>query len=260
MSRYYFLVAILSLLALAGVAYKYRSPDWKGIVHPRSDISQVTTKRSSSADILNYSGYEAENYYVSTPDGYRLNVVRARNPLIKSKELHDKQPVIFLHGKRSCSEIFVIRLKDAKPRDLSRVNMSFLDESQKLNKALDPDNPSSQTAVSLLLDLGHEVWLLDRRGAPGSLESQQDYTLGDNSLDELDNYWDFSLDEQVRYDLPEVINYVRYVTNKPKVSLVGHSIGGAIILMTLAKYPEIADKGKFSAEHYLIKMSREIRS
>lgn len=59
------------------------------------------------------------------------------------------------------------------------------------------------------------------------------------------NYWNFSLDEQAEHDTPELIDYILSLTNteEPKrVSLVGHSAGGALILMSQIIYPELASK------------------
>lgn len=253
MSKYPLLVALIGLAALAGLAYKNNYYGWTGTKYWRAEnaIELTIDQRPTTAEILNANGYRAENHYISTPDGYHVNVIRANNPKISQQVAQSKRPVVLVHGKQLGSEIFVIRLSGAKPRDLSGVDLSSLDKASKLKKALDPNSPNSQTIASLLLDLGHEVWLMDRRGSPGSLRAQAEWSLEDATHvtrsfadDEPNNYWDFSLDEQAKYDLPELINYVLYVTKQPKLSLVGHSLGGAIILMTLAEYPNMADKGK----------------
>lgn len=58
-------------------------------------------------------------------------------------------------------------------------------------------------------------------------------------------YWNYSMDEQVAHDLPQVITYCLNQTKQEKLILIGHSAGGALILMTLASNQEVAKKGKF---------------
>lgn len=67
------------------------------------------------------------------------------------------------------------------------------------------------------------------------------YKLGLQKLYEP-KFWNYSLDEQARYDVPEVIEYVLRVSNRKKLSVVGHSAGGALTLMAASIRPELAKK------------------
>lgn len=206
-----------------------------------------------TSQLLTKSGYLAEDHYVTTADGYRLNIVRAISPfvvdIVKEQVAH-KQPVLFVHGITSSSLLFIIRLRNAKPRNLIDIDLANFNDQQELNLALDQTSPSSQSVVTLLLDLGHEVWLLSRRGATNS-RTRKDK---DGSWTEIKwsschfgqhNFWNFSLDEQARYDLPRAVEYILKVSNRPKLSLVGHSLGAALILMSLSLDPNLEDKGKW---------------
>lgn len=56
------------------------------------------------------------------------------------------------------------------------------------------------------------------------------------------DFWEYSLDEQATYDIPEAIDYILRVSKRDKLSVIGHSTGGALILMTLADKPQVARK------------------
>lgn len=56
------------------------------------------------------------------------------------------------------------------------------------------------------------------------------------------NYWNFSLDDQAREDLPIVIDFILEKTNRSKLDIAGHSLGGALPLMTMILRPEYQPK------------------
>lgn len=56
------------------------------------------------------------------------------------------------------------------------------------------------------------------------------------------SYWNFSLDEQAKYDLPAVITYVLNKTNSDQVAYVGHSLGNGVMFMLQSEHPEWAQK------------------
>lgn len=55
-------------------------------------------------------------------------------------------------------------------------------------------------------------------------------------------YWNFSLDNQAKYDIPKVIDYIIEISNRSRISIVGHSLGGALPLMTMSEKPEYSKK------------------
>lgn len=57
-------------------------------------------------------------------------------------------------------------------------------------------------------------------------------------------YWNYSFDEQVHGDMPQVVDYVCNETGQEKLILVGHSAGAGLILMTLAAIPELSKKSE----------------
>lgn len=57
-------------------------------------------------------------------------------------------------------------------------------------------------------------------------------------------FWNFSLDEQVEFDIPGAIDFVLEKTGKDKLITFCHSSGGALLLMKLSATPELADKSR----------------
>jgi pimeloyl-ACP methyl ester carboxylesterase len=94
--------------------------------------------------------------------------------------------------------------------------------------------PSDSLAFKLA-DAGYDVWMPNTRG---SLYSQKHLSLQPNEK----AFWAYSLDEQAVVDLPAFIDLALKVTGAPSLTLMGHSQGGILELMTLAARPEYNDK------------------
>lgn len=237
---------------------------------------------ASVADIIQSRGYLAEDHFVTTTDGYILNLVRARNPLVKNK-VH-RNPLLCIHGWTFSAKAFVVNSVNARPKDYSHIDASKM--SLKELDHLFRRDPAKNSLVFTALNFGHEVWLMNRRGSTPSLghsdNNIQAYISPLNNLGGLyskqsvvaskipetnqtdfllfikneqskfthlngiinPKYWDFSFDEQAKYDLPETIDYILDVTEYEHVSIVGHSAGAALALMMLSTKTEYAKKGK----------------
>lgn len=230
----------------------------------------------SARAIIEARGYLAEEHHLITPDGYRILITRATNPLIlKGRSgLESRDPILFIHGILEDSAVFLINsLELDGPNDLSDRNLSDPGEVLRLT-----GEQSAKSLAFLALDFGHEVWLMNRRGSPGSRQKlgnkwslrprskrqTSEQVASEFPLDPilslpgaLTNYgrlpgnfffsfdrdfWGYSFDEQARWDLPLCVDYVRAHTNRSKVATVTHSAGGAILLMALASQPNLAEK------------------
>lgn len=75
---------------------------------------------------------------------------------------------------------------------------------------------------------GYEVWLNNSRGVKYSNRHERD---GEWSLKDR---WNFNWAEMGYYDVPASIEYIREVTDAPKVTLIGHSQGTSQIWYALA--------------------------
>ncbi|XP_020962856.1 triacylglycerol lipase 2 isoform X2 [Arachis duranensis] len=87
--------------------------------------------------------------------------------------------------------------------------------------------PPSQSLAFLLADNGFDVWIANTRGTK---YSRQHISLPTNSSD----YWNWSWDELVAYDLPATFQYVHDQTGQ-KLHYIGHSQGTLIALAALSK-------------------------
>jgi pimeloyl-ACP methyl ester carboxylesterase len=79
-------------------------------------------------------------------------------------------------------------------------------------------NMPNESLPYILADAGYDVWLANNRGN----------TYGRHHVrmtDKDEEFWQFSWDSFVQYDVPDVINYIRTQTGVPTVSYVGHSEG-----------------------------------
>lgn len=253
----------------------------------------------TTSGIVELRGYIAKDHYVTTQDGYILNLVQVLNPLIPNGYIKNKQSILFLHGLMSNANSFLFNTISAKPKNYAHLDASKISK-KKLVKLLDGD-PAANSLVFLTSNFGHNVWLLNRRGSYQSqghtsksrqpfknpienaiqvfaggllkedslhgdhiLKKRQAEIRGNETLlhfgDILLNalkvdlithkkqfnprYWNFSLDEQAKYDIPEVVDYILDFTGDKNLTIVGHSSGGALPLMSLSLYPELNDKSK----------------
>ena len=219
-----------------------------------------------AAEIIRARGYAAEENYLVSRDGYVLQLVHAWNPLLQGNETlaRSRAPILFVHGLMAQANAYVLNSFEARPRD-----WSAQDADQMAREHLLAD-PSSKSLPLLAMNFGHHVWLLNRRGAPGSrqkleprlgagLRRRQQSSLSSyydpwqtltSALGALldfehnlkliplsfdSNFWSYSMDEQAMDDLPLVVEHIGRQSDGSKVALVGHSEGGAIALMALSE-------------------------
>ncbi|KAH6780917.1 Myzus persicae-induced lipase 1 [Perilla frutescens var. hirtella] len=132
-------------------------------------------------------GYSCEEHKVTTEDGYILSLQRIPTGRSGGKRKSPaKPPVLLQHGLMS----------DA---------LTWL--------AMSPD----ESLGFILADNGFDVWLANVRGT--------NYSSGHTSLSPNDpEFWDWSWDELVAYDLPATFKYV-YGQTGQQLHYAGHSLG-----------------------------------
>lgn len=76
---------------------------------------------------------------------------------------------------------------------------------------------------------GYDVWIPSARGTTYSNVNRRDGEWG------LKERWDFSWADMGLYDIPAWVDKVLEVSQKPKVTIIGYSQGGAQMYYGLAK-------------------------
>ncbi|EFA85978.1 carboxylic ester hydrolase [Heterostelium album PN500] len=141
----------------------------------------------SFMEIVNAHGYPCENHFVTTVDGYILQVFRIRNGRSNASPTTPKQPVLLQHGLLDSSITWII-------------------------------NEPSESLAYILADAGYDVWLGNNRG--------NTYSTNHTSLPITSpEFWRFSFDEMGWFDMPATINYIREFTGFATLPYVGHSEG-----------------------------------
>jgi len=155
-------------------------------------------------DIIRYWGYPAESYEAQTADGYVLTLHRI--PYGKaSPQTNTSRPVILMmHGLEESSTCWIINLPQ-------------------------------QSAGSMYADAGYDVWLGNVRG---NTYSKKHVRLDPKQKE----FWRFSWDEMVKYDLDAIFDKIEEVTGKRKIYYMGHSQGTLIMFGKLASDPDFSER------------------
>ncbi|XP_039068194.1 triacylglycerol lipase 2-like isoform X1 [Hibiscus syriacus] len=153
-------------------------------------------------------GYECQEYEVKTQDGYILNMQRIPEGRVGgSGGGNKKQPVLIQHGVLVDGMTWLL-------------------------------NSPEQNLPMILADKGFDVWIANTRGTRFCRQHV--------SLDPAHpEFWDWSWDELVTYDLPAVFDFVFNHTGQ-KIHYIGHSLGTLIGLASFSEGHQ-ADKLKSAA-------------
>lgn len=151
-------------------------------------------------------GYPCENYTVVTPDGYELTLFRIfghRYEPPEEAKKYRRQPVLLQHGLADSSDLYVVN-----------------------------ENPA---LGYMLADNNFDVWIGNFRG--------NKYARKHKTLDPKDSaFWDFSMDELIKYDLKTMFTHILEITKFEKICYAGHSMGGGSFLAAASRDPEFFSK------------------
>lgn len=257
-------------------------------------ISSDDEVNKTTYEIVKLRGFTAINHYLTTTDGYILNLVQCKNPLINNGT---RGVVLFIHGTATNANFYIVNSVGAHPIDHSNIDINSKSEEEL--KELFKNDPNRNSFPFLLLTLGYDVILFNRRGTYQSQghvgANTQPYlnpitniaetlfgglprgrsspetrfkrqasnsTLDNNNEDTTDatgllkgfsdilsfgniinpRYWNYTFDQQIFIDFPQVIDFILDLTQHEKLAVVGHSNGGLITLAALSAIPEINDK------------------
>lgn len=148
--------------------------------------------------------YKWEPHTVITEDGWHLTVFRIvsdkNGNRVFEREAHkDKLPVIYQNG------VF----NDAISSVVAATGPSF---------------------ALKLADRGYEVWIGNSRGVKYSNYNENDDRWS------LKEHWDFNWADMGTYDMPAMMQKVIDISGKPKVTVIGYSMGSAQMFYSLAKF------------------------
>ncbi|CAK7328291.1 unnamed protein product [Dovyalis caffra] len=142
-------------------------------------------------------GYKCQEIDVKTQDGFILNIQRIPEGRVGGGGDPKRQPVLIQHGVLVDGMTWLL-------------------------------NPVPEQNLPLILaDKGFDVWIANTRG---TRFSRRHTSLQPNETD----FWNWSWDELVVYDLPAVFGYV-YSQTGQKAHYVGHSLGTLIALASFSE-------------------------
>lgn len=167
-------------------------------------------------------------FHPLTADGYKLELLHVINPFIDRSKLK-KYPVLLSHGFTLAGYNFV---------------MQSANESKALpwpRKSYDKWNRSSDRNLAILLaNNGYDVWLSTSRASLSS--TKPDIKLHTKFSVHDPKFWQFTLDEQARYDIPCEVDTVLQHTRASKLIFGGYSQSTFTMLGQLALNREFAQK------------------
>lgn len=155
-------------------------------------------------EIISKYGYPVENHYVTTKDGYILNLHRI--PYGKDQAFGARPIVYIQHGVLSSSADWII----AGPEK----GLAFV-----------------------MADAGYDVWLGNSRGNRYS----RNHTSLDPDRD-ASEFWNFSWHEMGIYDLPAAIDYALDIGKQKRLFYIGHSQGTTVYYVMASQLPEYNSK------------------
>ena len=178
----------------------------KGLFVPDPDVGRTAQQ------LIKSRAFGSETHHVTTQDGYILGVVRITNAKIKGQL---KGPVLLQHSLMASAQCWL--------------NNSPLDGLNDGNDAEVGHNLGFELAKR-----GYDVWLGNSRGT--------DYSKNHTKFHSKSKaFWNFSIDEMIKYDMPATIDYILNITKHPTIGYVGYNQGTALMFGLLASETKYSD-------------------
>lgn len=212
-----------------------------------NDKSNDDIGTSTSQQIILRSGYNYETHYSMSDDGYITELIRVINPDCDQRYLK-QPPVMLLHGGTIDTTAYVwASAIQHRPEPYPRTEESG------------PMVSWNRSLAFMLANNGYDVWLIGTRGSDSkneghikykeaksidkSGESQKQFikTPVKNAI-EAREFWSFTMDDIIQYEVPRQIDRVLSITGARKVMVHSYSQSTLITLTMLSENPAYADK------------------
>lgn len=173
-------------------------------------------------ELIEYRGFQSETHFIESADGYRLQTVRIINPHFQKRKQQQLKPVLLYHGYQCSGSMWIIATSG-----VLQANGTYFEE----NVHREDPGATGNTLGFVLAAAGYDVWLANSRG--------NIYSTNHSRLDPAEQeFWNFSADEIIKYDMPALIDYIRSTTKSPTVGYIGHSQGNLVMFGLLASQPK----------------------
>ena len=183
-------------------------------VNPSSSLS------SNQSELIESRNFKSETHFITTSDGYILQIFRIINPLLinKTKSL---KPLILQHGFLDNSNVFLISRKGYLNKE-----GQYIEDGTVVTDCT-YDTKFGKTLGFVLSACGYDVWLSNIRG--------NKYTTNHTTLDPKGfHFWRFSLDHFSQIDLPAIINYIGVRTKNQRIGYIGYSMGTTLMFQLMS--------------------------
>ncbi|OTF73627.1 hypothetical protein BLA29_010120, partial [Euroglyphus maynei] len=174
-------------------------------------------------ELIESRGFKYEQHFVETNDGYILQLVRIINPFVLDRS--GLKPILLHHGFQCTGTSWLIARNGTLLSD--GIYYEYPDREQSMNNI----GMIGDTLGFVLATKGYDVWLANYRGSIYSTNHTRFAT-------DSEEFWKFSIDEMILFDLPAEIDYILNETGRKHLSYIGHSQGNLMMfgLMSLNDY------------------------
>ncbi|KYQ89423.1 carboxylic ester hydrolase [Tieghemostelium lacteum] len=207
-------------------------------------------------ELITSRGYPVEEHFVTTPDGFILGLHRITGPKLFNTppDSPPTSPRDLSSGNGANTIIDDIREANSNSgnRPSSTTTTSSNSSSTSLSQSNRPvvlimhgfmqtseawlcrSNPEDSLPF-ILADAGFDVWLGNNRGNKYSFKHTK-------YAPNQEGFWNWSLDELVRYDFPSIVDFITDRTQARSITYIGFSQGTAQGWATLSTNTNIAKK------------------
>ncbi|XP_015789096.1 lipase 3-like [Tetranychus urticae] len=219
-----FLLSLLLSSSYANVSYqKLPPPENPNFVQEQLILNPFKTTLNQGltcGQLIVSRGFKYERHFVTTEDGYILQLYRIINPYAQAARGRNLKPILVLHGGFTSCSSFMINGPGGHIKEW--VNGK-------------PPHDTSKSLAFALANGEFDVWLGNVRGTRYS-----NHTRLDPYKDH--EFWNYTFVEMGKYDVTAMVDYIIDETGFERIFYIGYSQGTMAIFTLLAKQPQFACK------------------